>query len=165
MTRDQRTVSVATPTDREVVVTRVFDAPARMVFDCLTRPELIRRWCGPDGWSMDVCEVDLVVGGRWRFVMRRPDGRTVGQRGVYREIVPGERIVNTESWEDWDPGETLVTTNLAEADGTTTLTISMIFPSREVRDTVMSSGLSTGVTQAYDKLAALLAAGDAAPAR
>jgi uncharacterized protein YndB with AHSA1/START domain len=151
------TLAVTTPTDCEVVLTRIFDAPRHMVFDALTRPELLKRWYGPDGWTLDVCEVDLKVGGRWRFVVRRPDGRVFGQRGVYREIVPGSRLVNSESWEDWDPGETLVTTVLVELGGRTTYTCTLLFPSRAVRDTVLKGGLGRGAAEGYDKLAGLLA--------
>jgi uncharacterized protein YndB with AHSA1/START domain len=150
-------VTISTPTDREVVMTRVFDAPRHLVFDALTTPELLRRWYGPEGWSLVVCNIDLKVGGRWRFVVRRPDGKEIAQLGVYREIVPGERIVNTESWEDWDPGECLVTTTLTEAKGRTTLNTTTLFPSRESRDVVLKSGLEKGAAQTYAKLAEVLA--------
>lgn len=149
-------VTIATPTDREVVMTRTFDAPARMVFDALTTPQLLRRWYGPTGWTLDVCEVDLRVGGGWRFVSRRPDGKAIGQRGVYVEIDPGRRLVNTESWEDWDAGETLVTTVLTEHDGKTTYTSTILFPSRQVRDTVLKSGLEQSAEQLYARLATVL---------
>jgi uncharacterized protein YndB with AHSA1/START domain len=150
-------LTITTPTDRDVVLTRVFDAPRHLVFDALTKPELLKRWYGPSGWSLVVCEVDLRVGGRWRFVVHRPDGKAIGQRGVYREIVAGERLVNTESWEDWEPGETLVTTILVEQGGKTTLTSTVRFPSQEVRDTILESGLAHGATEGYDKLAEMLA--------
>ena len=139
------------------MLTRVLDAAPGLVFDALTRPELLKLWYGPSGWSFDVCEIDLKVGGRWHFVSRRPDGKKIGQLGVYREIVPGERLVNTESWEDWDAGETLVTTVLTGHDGKTTLTSTILFPSQEVRDTVLKSGLEHGAKETYDKLAAVLA--------
>jgi uncharacterized protein YndB with AHSA1/START domain len=151
-----RTVKIETPTDREVVLTRVFDAPAGIVFDALTRPDLLRRWYGPVGWSLTLCEIDLRVGGQWHFVLNKPDGKLVGQLGVYREIVPGKRIVNTERWEDWDPGETLVTTVLEESDGKTTFTNTMLFPSQEVRDIVLKSGL-THAEELYARLDEVLA--------
>ena len=151
------TLNVTTPTEREIVMTRVFDAPRHLVFDALTRPELLERWCGPSGWSLVVCEIDLRVGGAWRFVHRRPDGKEVGQRGVYREIVRPERLVNTEWWEDWNPGEVLVTTVLAEQDGQTTLTSNQLFPSQEVRDTLLKLGMTSGAAETYDKLAEYLA--------
>ena len=151
------TVTVSTPSDREVVMTRAFHAPRALVFDSLTKPELLKRWYGPVGWTLDVCDIDLKVGGKWRFVARRPDGKAIGQRGVYREIIVGERLVNTESWEDWDPGECLVTTVLTERRGITTFTSTILFPTREARDTVVKSGLEKGASQSYDKLAELLA--------
>jgi uncharacterized protein YndB with AHSA1/START domain len=151
------TLNVTTPTERELVITRVFNAPRHLVFDALTKPELIRRWYGPVGWSMVVCEIDLRVDGAWRFVSRRPDGKQIGQRGVYREIVAPERLVNTESWEDWNPGELLVTTILVEHAGATTLTMTSLFPSQEVRDMLIKSGMTSGAAETYDKLAACLA--------
>jgi uncharacterized protein YndB with AHSA1/START domain len=155
--KDAATLTVTTPTEREVVMTRDFDAPRDLVFDALTRPELLKRWYGPRGWSLVVCEIDLRVGGAWRFVTRRADGRDVGQHGVYREIVRPERLVNTESWEDWNPGEVLVTALLAEQGGTTTLTSTLLFPSREVRDMLIQSGMTSGAAETYDKLAEHLA--------
>src|SRR6266850_5014347 len=102
---DTGALQLTTPTEREVTITRAFDAPRGLVFDALTKPELLRRWYGPVGWSLVVCDIDLRVGGAFRLVSRRADGKDVGQRGVYREIVPPERLVNTEWWEDWNPGE------------------------------------------------------------
>src|SRR5688572_1439218 len=103
------TLTITTPSDREVTMTRRFDAPRALVFEALTTPELLRRWYGPDGWELVVCEIDLRVGGAWRFLGRTQEGREVGQYGTYLEVEPSERIVQTERWEDWDPGETLVT--------------------------------------------------------
>src|SRR5262245_31234514 len=140
------TLKVATPTDREIVMTRVFDAPRRLVFDAFTRPELLRRWFGPRGWSLVVCEVDLRVGGTFRFVLRGPTGKDMGMRGVYREIVPPERSVHVESFDDY-PGESVVTTVLAEQEGKTTLTATVLYPSREVRDIVLQSGMEHGAAE------------------
>ena len=151
-------LQITTPTECEVVLSRVFDAPTDLVFDALTQPDLLRRWYGPAGWTLEVCDIDLQVGGKWRFVLRRPDGKMIGQYGVYREIVPGRRLVNTESWEDWDPGETLVTTTLAEENGRTIFTSTMLFPSREVRDTVVKGGLEHSAADIYDRLEELLKA-------
>jgi uncharacterized protein YndB with AHSA1/START domain len=148
---------ITTPSDREVVLTRVFDATPSMVFDALTQPELLARWYGQTGWSLVVCDVDLRAGGAWRFVSRRPDGKSIGQYGVYREIVPPARLVFTESWEDWAAGETLVTTTLVEDQGKTLYTSTVLFPSREVRDTVVKSGLERGAAETYGRLAQLLA--------
>src|SRR5260370_26293698 len=102
------TLQVTTPSEREVVMTRVFDAPRRLVFDALTKPELFKRWFGPRGWSLAVCEIDLKVGGAWRSVLRGPGGKELGMRGVYQEIGPPERFVRTESFDD-SPGEALDT--------------------------------------------------------
>jgi uncharacterized protein YndB with AHSA1/START domain len=149
------TLRVTTPTDREVVLTRVFDAPRRLVFDAFTKPELLERWFGPRGWSLVVCEVDLRVGGGFRFVLRGPDGREMGMRGVYREIVAPERSVHMESFDDY-PGESQVTTVLVEQAGKTTLTATILYPSKEVRDIVIKSGMEHGAAESYDKLAELL---------
>jgi uncharacterized protein YndB with AHSA1/START domain len=149
-------LKVTTPTDREIVLTRVFDAPRHLVWDAFTKPELLKRWFGPRDWSLVVCEVDLKVGGGFRFVLRGPDGRDMGMRGTYREIMPGERSIHTESFDDF-PGESTVTTVLTEKAGTTTLTATVLYPSREVRDAVIQSGMEHGAAESYDKLAELLA--------
>lgn len=150
------TLKVTTPSDCEIVLTRVFDAPRQMVFDAFSKPELLRRWFGPRGWSLDVCEVDLKVGGGFRFVLKGPDGRTMGMRGVYREIAPPERSVHMESFDDF-PGESQVTTLMVEQDGQTTMTATILYPSQEVRDAVIRSGMEHGAAETYDKLAELLA--------
>ena len=149
------TLKVTTPTDREIVLTRVFDAPRQMVCDAFTRPELLKRWFGPHGWSLVVCEVDLRVGGGFRFVLRGPDGKEMGMRGVYREIVPPERSVHIESFDDY-PGESQVTAVFVEESGKTTLTVTVLYPSKEVRDIVLQSGMEHGAAESYDKLADLL---------
>src|SRR3984893_9894403 len=150
-----RTLKVTMPTERQIVLTRVFDAPRSLVFDAFTKPELLKRWFGPRGWSLAVCEVDLKVGGTFRFVMRGPDGKEMGMRGVYREIVPPERSVHTESYDDY-PGESQVTAVFVEQGGKTTLTATVLFPSQEVRDAVIKSGMEHGAAESYDKLAGLL---------
>jgi uncharacterized protein YndB with AHSA1/START domain len=149
-------VTITTPSDREVVITREFDAPANLVFDALTKPDLLRRWYGPTGWTLIVCEIDLKVAGAWHFVVQRPDGKKFGQLGVYQEIKRPQLIVNTETWDDWDAGETLVTTSLHEHDGKTTFQSTILFPSQEVRDIVVKGGLEHGTTESYKKLDSLL---------
>ncbi|MEA2600982.1 MAG: hypothetical protein QOF89_1974 [Acidobacteriota bacterium] len=149
------TLEVTAPTDREIVLTRVFDAPRRLVFDAFTKPELLKRWFGPRGWSLVVCEVDLRVGGTFRFVLRGPDGADMGMRGVYREIVPPERSVHMESFDDY-PGESQVTTVLVEQGGKTTLTATVLYPAQEIRDAVIKSGMEHGAAESYDKLAEYL---------
>jgi uncharacterized protein YndB with AHSA1/START domain len=149
-------LSIATPTDCEIVLTRVFDAPRQMVFEALTQPELLKRWFAPHGWSLVVCEVDLKVGGGFRFVMQRPDGGRTGIRGVWLEIAPPERLVHTESFDDL-PGESQVATEFAEQSGRTTLTITARAPSKEVRDAILGGG-TDGIAEGYGKLAEILAA-------
>ena len=149
-------LKLTTQGDREIVMTRVFDAPRRLVFDALTKPELFKRWFGPRGWSLAICEIDLKVGGTWRSVLRGPEGKEMGMRGIYQEIVPPERLVSTESFDDY-PGESLVTGVLVEHDGKTTMTATILYPSREVRDAVLKSGIEHGAAETYDKLAEMLA--------
>jgi uncharacterized protein YndB with AHSA1/START domain len=152
-------LSVTTPSDREILITRVFDAPRTLVFDCMTQPELVKRWLlGPPGWTMPVCEIDLRVGGRYRYVWRGPDGTEMGMGGVYREIVPPERIVQTELFDqDWTGGETVGTAVLTEKDSRTTLTLTILYSSKEARDGALSTGMTEGMSAGYDRLAELLA--------
>src|SRR6266852_4872035 len=152
-------LKVTTRGDREIVMTRDFDAPRRLVFDALTKPELVKQWLlGPPGWSMPVCEIDLRVGGAYRYVWRHANGREMGMGGVYREIVPQERVVCTELFDEaWYAGEALVTNVLVEQGGRTTMTSTMVYVSQEVRDGVLKSGMEGGVAASYDRLADLLA--------
>ena len=145
-------LDITLPSERELVATRVFAAPPSLVYECWTSPALLHRWYGPRGWSLVVCEIDLRVGGAWRFVSRKPDGREVGQHGIYRELVPGARIVHTESWEDWDPGELLVTVEFQPSEHGTRLTSTTLFPAREVRDRLLASGMNDGLIETYAKL-------------
>lgn len=137
-------------------MTREFDAPRQLVFDAFSKPELLRRWFGPRGWSLVECEVDLRVGGGFRFVLRSPDGKELGMRGVYREISSPARSVHMESFDDY-PGESQVTAVFTERDGKTTMTATVLYPSREVRDAVVQSGMEHGAAESYDKLAEMLA--------
>ena len=153
-------LQVTMPSDREIAMTRVFDAPRRMVFEAHTKPELVKRWLlGPPGWSMPVCEIDLRVGGAYRYVWRREsDGTTMGMGGVYREIVVPERIVSTERFDDaWYPGEAVGALVLVERGKQTTVTQTVTYQSREARDGVLKSGMEQGVAASYDRLAGLLA--------
>jgi len=149
------TLKVTTPSLREIVLTRVFDAPRTMVYDALTQPDLLRRWFGPRGWSLVVCDVDLRVGGKWRFVLQGPGGKKMGMYGVYRELLRPERTVHTESFDDY-PGESIVTGVLVEKAGRTTLTGTVLYQSQEIRDAVIKSGMEHGAAETYDKLAELL---------
>ncbi|HYT99726.1 MAG TPA: SRPBCC family protein [Gemmatimonadales bacterium] len=153
-------LKVTTPSDREIAMTRVFDAPRTLVFDAHTKPDLVRLWLlGPPGWSMPVCEMDVRVGGTYRWVWRHDrDGTTMGMGGVYREIVKPERLVTTERFDEaWYPGEALNTLVLVEQGGRTTLTQTMRYESQEARDAVLKSGMEKGVAASYDRLADLLA--------
>ena len=154
--RNTGTLNVTTPTDREIVLTRTFDAPRRLVFDAFTKPLLLKRWFGPRGWSLGLCEVDLRVGSGFRFVLRGPDGRDMGMSGVYREIEPPERSVHTESFDDY-PGESVVTAVWVEEGDKTTLTATVLYASQEVRDAVIRSGMEHGAAESYDRLAEMLA--------
>jgi uncharacterized protein YndB with AHSA1/START domain len=149
------TVTITTPSEREAVVTREFNAPAGLVFDALTKPDLIKRWYGPPG-SIESCESDARPGGSWRFVSN-VRGKQIVQFGVYQEVSAPRRFVRTERWEDWDPGETLVTVDLIEERGKTRMRQSIVFPSQEVRDVVMKGGLTVkGTSEFYDRLEVLL---------
>lgn len=152
------TLQVTTPSEREIVMTRVFDAPRNLVFDAWTKPELLERWLGVrNGWSFAVCEVDLRVGGAYRFVWRGADGAEMAMGGVYREIVAPERLVSTEKFDDpWYPGEALDTIALVEDDGKTTVTTTVLYESQEIRDAVLESGMARGVAESYDVLDELL---------
>jgi len=157
---------VATPTDREIAMTRVFNAPRHLVFGALSKPELVKQWLlGPPGWTMPVCEIDLRVGGAYRFQWRGPDGTEMGTRGVFREIASPERFVATERFDDpWYTGESLITYVLVERSGKTTLTLTVLYESREARDGVLKSGMEKGVAMSYDRLEQLLASVAAAGA-
>jgi uncharacterized protein YndB with AHSA1/START domain len=156
--KNSGTLQVTTPSDREIAMTRVFDAPRSLVFDAWTKPELLKRWLVRGGWSFAVCEVDLSVGGSYRFVWRGPNGAEMGMGGVYREIVRPERLVATEKFDDpWYEGEALDTTVLVERGGKTTVTTTVLYESREVRDAVLKTPMATGMAENYDKLEELLA--------
>lgn len=153
------TLQLTTPSDREVVITRVFAAPRQLVFDAWTKPEILKRWLGVrGGWSMVRCEVDLRVGGAYRYVWRGPNGEEMAMAGTYREIVRPERIVSTERFdEEWYEGEAVDTLEFVEQSGMTTMTATTRYISREVRDAVLKSGMTRGVAESYDALETLLA--------
>jgi uncharacterized protein YndB with AHSA1/START domain len=152
-------LKVTTPTDREIAMTRVFDAPRKLVYDAWTRPELLKRWLGVfGGWEMTICEIDLKVGGAYRYVWRGPDGAEMGMGGVYREIVPLERIVCTEVFDQpWYEGEALDTLVFVEQGGRTTITTTVLYASKAVRDAVLKSPMEHGVAAGYDRLEEILA--------
>jgi uncharacterized protein YndB with AHSA1/START domain len=153
--RTSPALTVTTPTEREIVMTRVFDAPRRLVFEAMTQPEHLVRWFGPHGWTLGVCQIDFRPGGAWRFVLRGLDGTEMGMRGVYQETTPPERFVSTESFDAY-PGESLNTFSFSEKDGKTTFTITVLYASGEIRDAVIRSGMERGAGECYDRLAAHL---------
>lgn len=149
------TLKVETRGDREIILTRVFNAPRAMVYDALTKPELVRRWFGPRGWQMETCEIDLRVGGKWRYMMKGPNNRTMGMFGLYRELNRPDGLVHTENFDDF-PGEAVATTQLIENDGKTTLIVTVLSPSKEARDGIIANGMEHGAAETYDRLADLL---------
>ena len=153
---DNITVTITTPSEREAVVTRDFDAPAALVFDAITRPELIKRWYGLPV-PLDSCESDPRLGGAWRFAFT-VGGKPMAKFGVYKEFTPPTRFVRTERWEGWDAGETLLTVELVERNGKTTMTQRFLFPTQEVRDAMLKGGLTpAGMSAFYEQLDVLLA--------
>jgi uncharacterized protein YndB with AHSA1/START domain len=153
---DIGTTTLTTPSEQEVVMTRVFDAPRGLVWEAYTNPAHPPNWMlGPEGWTMPVCEIDLRPGGSWHFVWRKADGSEMEMRGEYREVTPPERLVQTESWwGDWP--ETLNTLILSEEDGRTTITTTILYPSKEARDAAVETGMKDGADQSYDRLAEYL---------
>ncbi|HEV8069027.1 MAG TPA: SRPBCC family protein [Planctomycetaceae bacterium] len=158
----KHTLKVSTPTDREIVLTRVFDAPRPLVWSAMTKPELLKRWLfGPDGWTMTVCDDEVRVGGKFHYAWSGPGGEAMSLRGVYREVAPPERVVRTESFEfgcDTQAGEQLARLVLTEEADKTYLTLTVLYPSREARDGTLASGMEHGVGAGYDRLDAILAA-------
>lgn len=152
------TLQVSTPSPFEIAMTRVFDAPRHLVFEAYTRPELLKRWLGVQGgWTLDICEIDLRVGGSYRYVWRRPGVPEMGMGGVFLEIVPPARIVTSEKFDQaWYPGGAVGTLVLVEHEGRTTLTLTVRYDSQEARDGVLRSPMEKGVAAGFDKLAELL---------
>ena len=146
----------ATPSDVEIVATRLLEAPREQVFDAWTKPEHVTRWMlGPDGYTMPVCEIDLRAGGLWHFVWRGPDGSEVDMRGEYREIARPERIVSTEHWgEPWP--ETLNAFDFSEEDDGTLVTCTVVYPNKVARDAALATGLKEGMNDSFTRLAAFL---------
>ena len=154
-------LEVTTPSDVEIVMTRQFDAPRQLVFEAHTKPEHMVRWFGLRGESMPVCEIDLRVGGKWRYVLSAPGGIQMGMNGEFQEIVPPERIVTTENFEgeffEMMGSGTVNTMVLEEHDGKTTMTITVLYRSREARDAVLQTPMEQGAGEAFDRLEELLA--------
>jgi len=152
------TFQISLPSDCEIQVTRNFGAPRQLVFDAFTQPGLVRRWLlGPPGWTMPVCEIDLQVGGRYRYVWSKPGVKDMGMGGTFREVVPPERLVATERFdESWYPGEALVTTIFLDEGDLTKVTITILYQSKEARDTATRSGMEQGMAASHTRLEELL---------
>ncbi|RAS69015.1 uncharacterized protein YndB with AHSA1/START domain [Lentzea atacamensis] len=148
--------TVTLPSDTEIAMSRSFDAPASLVWDAFTKPELIKRWLlGPDGWEMPICEVDLRVGGKWRYGWAMPDGSGAFEMyGEYSEVTPHSRIVHTEHFEDNPPAVTTV--EFVESGGQTTMTTTMRLVSQEARDAVLATGMADGAGRSYERLSEVL---------
>jgi uncharacterized protein YndB with AHSA1/START domain len=152
------TATVTLPTDEQILITREFDAPKHLVYEAWTTPELVKRWWNAKRGEVTVAEIDLRVGGKWRYVMVADDGTEVGFHGEYREIVPNERIVSTEVYEGLpegvseEEGSTLNTATFTEADGRTTVTILVQAANKVSRDAIIDSGMEAGLQDALDLL-------------
>ena len=157
VTSDDRAM-LTLPTDEQILVTREFDAPRRLVYKAWTTPELVRRWWHAKRGEVTVVEIDLRVGGRWRYVMVADDGTEVGFHGEYREIVPDERIVSTETYEGLpegvseEDGSTVNTATFADANGRTLVTLLIEAANKESRDAIIESGMEDGLQDALDLL-------------
>ena len=151
--RNSGSFQVTTPSEQEICMTRLFDAPRHLVFEAMTKPEHVKRWWGRlgEGYSVSVCEIDLRLGGKWRFVNRHPKGE-VAFRGEYREITPPSRLVFTEVMEPYPEPGSIVTAVFTEEGDKTRLTVTARYPSKEVRDMVNSSGMTRGAAISYDRL-------------
>ena len=152
-------MTITTSGDRELVITRRFQAPRKLVWDAHTKPELIKRWLsGPPGWTMTVCDMDLRVGGKYRWVWTDDNGTVMGMGGVHREIAAPEKIVNTQLFdEDWTGGEAVGTLVLTEEDGVTTLTNTVRYSSPAAREAVLKTPMEQGMAAGYDRLESVLA--------
>lgn len=146
------TAVVTLPTDTQILITRTFEAPRHLVYKAYTTPELIKRWWGGDRGDVTLAEVDLRVGGKWRYVMTANGGFEVGFHGQYREVVPDKRIVATETFEGMPEGEAVSTVTFEEDNGRTTLKNLSEYPSKEIRDAVINSGMEGGMQESMDHL-------------
>jgi uncharacterized protein YndB with AHSA1/START domain len=155
--QDIASLKLTTPSEREIAITRMFDAPRERVWEAWTNPKHVPRWMlGPPGWEMPVCEVDLRPGGTWHFVWRRSDGSEMAMSGEYREVTPPRRLVHTERWGgDWP--ETLCTLELSDMGEQTLSTLTILYPSRQDRDRALGTPMKDGLAQSFDRLDELLA--------
>lgn len=151
---NSETFKITIPSDREITITRLFDAPRHLVFEAMTKPEHVRKWWGvlDNRHSVTECTIDLRVGGAWRFVGRGPEGQSPAFHGVYREIAAPERLVYTEIFEPYPDVESVVTQVLTEEKGKTRIIVTSLYPSLEVRDMVLQTGMEKGAALSYDRL-------------
>lgn len=151
-------LELTTPSDREIQIVRDFNSPRKRVFDCYFRPELVKRWMsGPEGWTFEVCEIDLRVGGTYRYVLRGPQGMELAWGGVYQEVVVPVRVVTLEKYDqDWTGGETKGTLEFAELDQRTRVTTTLLYASKDARDGALKSGMAEGMAAGFDRMEALL---------
>jgi uncharacterized protein YndB with AHSA1/START domain len=153
----EQATSFMTPSDTEIVISRTFAAPRRLVWDAWTEPEHISGWMlGPEGWRMPICEVDLRPGGSWRYVWRNDDGTEMAMTGVCQELDPPSRMVITESWGGQWPS-TVNTLELTEQDGRTLVTETVSYPSKQARDAALGTGMTDGISLSFERLDQLLA--------
>ncbi|HEY5551329.1 MAG TPA: SRPBCC family protein [Opitutaceae bacterium] len=159
MSEKNNTLKLTTPGDLEIVFTREFSAPRQLVWDAHTRPELVKRWLlGPGGWSMPLCEIDLRAGGAWRYGWRHTDGQEMAMGGVFLEVDPPSRLVNTEKFDEpWYPGEAVNVMVFDDLGGRTLMTLTIRYESKEARDAALKSGMDEGMAAGYDNLDKLLA--------
>ena len=152
-------LTITMPSDREIAMTRAFDAPRHLVYQAYTKPELLKRWMGVhNGLELVVCEIDLRVGGTYRYVWKAHGGMSMGMGGVYQDIVKEEKIVSTEKFdESWYPGDAVGTVTFTEAAGRTTVTTTVLYASKEARDGVLKSPMAEGMGAGFDTLEKLLA--------
>jgi uncharacterized protein YndB with AHSA1/START domain len=157
-TANSDTFKVTTPSEVEIRLTRLFDAPRHLVFEAMTKPEHVKRWWGMlgEGYSVPICEIDLRVGGKWRFVNRHPKGE-VAFSGEYMEITPPSRLVYTEIMEPHSEPVSVVTSIFTDEGGKTRYTATVRYPSLEVRDMVLGTGMERGAAISYDRLEDLVA--------
>jgi uncharacterized protein YndB with AHSA1/START domain len=158
-TTRNKSLQISTPSDEEIRITRSFDAPRMLVWDAYTRPELLKRWLGAmPGWSWAVCEMDVREGGRYRWAWRGPDGAELALGGEYLEVVPGERLVSTERYDQqWYEGDAVGTVEFTESQGRTVLVTTLRYASKQVRDAVIQSPATSGMESGYLVLDELLA--------
>jgi uncharacterized protein YndB with AHSA1/START domain len=159
MIKNVGNMQLSTPSDTEIAMTRVFNAPKKLVFEAFTTPLYLKQWLGThNGWKMTVCEIDLRPGGKYRYAWEGRENMKMSMGGVYREISAPDRIVATEQFDDpWYPGGAVGTTTFVEAAGKTTVTMAVKYDNKEARDAVLKTPMESGVAAGFDKLAEILA--------